>query len=622
MKKVFSIMLKVMVIIITLITASISKAGKVKAAQINEEYLYEKGSYANMLTYNGVEVLTTYVVYEKNGVEYPAYCISMDKPGVGEKGNYVVNTDNQLSDVNLWKIVRNGYPYMTPSQLGCANKEEAYTATKHAIYCYLASRSVESYGAIGEAGIRVKNAMNKILTYANETQKYSTEFRVYSNKQGFEIDKKDTRYMSQTFFMSAYYSLFDVKLSLEGNYPEGTKIVDYNNKEITGFTGSVSFKVIYPIQNAGQSGSFSVKAVATMNTYPVLYGKSYDSSLQDYVLTGDRLGDSETSVSLNYNKNNTQITINKKETGTNTPLEGVRFRILDSAKNPVYSELVTDKNGKTVIENMLPGKYYVEEMATKEGYVKYDQLITVDLELGQSMSITVNNSKENKNEYNSSTGEITVTQNVSHTIINENEVIINKNENESTTDVNTNNTNKNENKQETNTNININNENVNKNEQETNNNTNISNENINTNEQTTNNNTNISNENVNTNEQTTNNNTNISNENVNANEQTTNTNTNISNENVNTNEQTTNTNTNISNENINTNEQISNSNTNISNENINTNEQTTNNNINISNQNVNTNTQSTNTNTNITNQNTNTNIQNLNGIVKLPKTGM
>ena len=533
MKKVFSIILKVMVIVITLITASISKAGKVKAVQIKEEYLYSKGSYANMLTYNGIEILTTYVVYQKDGVEYPAYCISMDKPGVGEKGSYVVNTDNQIGDVNLWKVVINGYPYRSVSQLGCASQEEAYTATKHAIYCYLATRSVDSYGAIGEAGVRVKNAMNKILTSAKSTQKNSTEFRLYSDIEDFEIDNKDPRYMSQTFFMSAYYSLFDVKLSLEGNYPEGTKIVDYNNKEITEFTGDLSFKVIYPIQNAKQNGNFVVKAVATMDTFPVLYGKSYDRTLQDYVLTGDWLGDSETYVPLSYSKNNTQITISKKETGTNTPLEGVRFRILDSAKAPVYSELVTDQNGKIVIENMLPGKYYVEEMATKEGYVKYDQLIPVELELGQSMSITVNNSKENKKEYNSSTGEITVIQNVSHTVINEEKVIINKDDNESTTDIKISNTNKNENSQETNTNVNIDNENVNTNEQTTNTNTNIKNENVNINEKTTNTNINIENENVNTNEQTSNTNTNISNQNVNINTQTTNAN--IANQNSNTN---------------------------------------------------------------------------------------
>ena len=309
MKKIFLLTLKVILIMVTLVTASISKAGTVKAVQLNEEYLYEKGSYANMLMHNGIEVLTTYVVYNKDGVEYPAYCIDIGKPGVGENGSYAVDTSNQISDVGLWKIVRNGYPYITVSQLGCANKEEAYTATKHAIYCYLASRSVDEYEPIGEAGIRVKNAMNKIIKLADSTEKRSTEFEVYSNQDKFEKDSKDPKYMSKTFYMRAYYSLFDVKLSLEGDYPEGTKIVNYQNEEITEFTGGISFKVIYPIQNAKQSGSFGLRGVATMNTCPIIYGRAYDSSLQDYALTGDWLGDSECYISLNYKENNTQITI-------------------------------------------------------------------------------------------------------------------------------------------------------------------------------------------------------------------------------------------------------------------------------------------------------------------------
>ena len=54
----------------------------------------------------------------------------------------------------------------------------------------------------------------------------------------------------------------------------------------------------------------------------------------------------------------------------------------------------TDENGKIVIENLIPGEYYIKETKTIEGYKKYEQLIKVDAELNQEVTVTVNNSKE------------------------------------------------------------------------------------------------------------------------------------------------------------------------------------------------------------------------------------
>lgn len=58
---------------------------------------------------------------------------------------------NLITDVKLWRLVVNGYPYKTIGELGCANKEEAFTATKHAIYSYIHGNNPNDYTAIGEA---------------------------------------------------------------------------------------------------------------------------------------------------------------------------------------------------------------------------------------------------------------------------------------------------------------------------------------------------------------------------------------------------------------------------------------------------------------------------------------
>ena len=72
----------------------------------------------------------------------------------------------------------------------------------------------------------------------------------------------------------------------------------------------------------------------------------------------------------------------------------MEFQLLDKDKNIVYSDLKTDNNGKIVIENIIPGEYYLKEVKTIDGYMLYEQLINIKVGLNEELTITVNNSKE------------------------------------------------------------------------------------------------------------------------------------------------------------------------------------------------------------------------------------
>ena len=61
--------------------------------------------------------------------------------------------------------------------MGVANKEEAFTATKQAVYTYIHGNQLSDYEAIGDAGIRTLNALYKIVNDANN----SSEIQI-SNK--------------------------------------------------------------------------------------------------------------------------------------------------------------------------------------------------------------------------------------------------------------------------------------------------------------------------------------------------------------------------------------------------------------------------------------------------------
>lgn len=566
--KLLNKIIKVLLVIVMLFTASIGKAGtQVKAATlpVTNANLYSKGAYGNMLRYNGVEVLTTYVVYQKDGTEYPAYCIDPGIDGVGERGSYNVNVESLLNDVMLWRVIVNGYPYKSISQLGCNTKEEAYCATKQAVYSMIFGREASWYDTIGEQGVRVRNAMAQILSNARaSTQgKPSSNIEIIPKQSEWKIDTTWNNYISQTFEISAStaYSTYNVKL--EGDYPEEAKVVSENNQIKSTFSTGEKFKIAIPLKNLKQTGDFKVTVTTKLNTKPVFYGKAPSSDLQDYALTASSYEDASGIKSISYFKNETQIEVLKQDGESLKPISDVEFRILDSNKNPVYTNLITNEEGKIELTNLLPGKYYLEEVKAKEGYLKYEGQIEFDLELNQTLTIKVNNSLEKKTEYVSNTQDITVNQSKQEIVVKDNKEVSTKNENKVVVDT-------------------------------THNYENI-NDNINVQESTHNQSFNNQNSNINLDKLT--NNTNISNKN----------------ENINMNEQSQN--TNIQNVNVNTNKNVQNTNTNIQNENINTN-------VNTQNKNVNTNINTQNQNINISNQNNNTIISSLNGIVKLPKTGM
>ena len=90
--------------------------------------------------------------------------------GVTDGFSYSVSVNEAITDVNLWRIIINGYPYKSIQELGCNNKQEAFTATKQAIYCYIHGNNPNDYQAIGEAGQRTLNALNKILQDAKNSK--------------------------------------------------------------------------------------------------------------------------------------------------------------------------------------------------------------------------------------------------------------------------------------------------------------------------------------------------------------------------------------------------------------------------------------------------------------------
>ncbi|MBR3002832.1 MAG: Cys-Gln thioester bond-forming surface protein [Clostridia bacterium] len=426
LKKIKKYLIVISTTIMMLLLNFLGIANSVYAAELGTEANLQKvGDCGSLLQYKGITVITTYVAYKDGNNLYPAYCLNANIPGVGEMGSYTVSTNNFVTDVGLWRRVINGYPYKTLSELGCNTKEEAYTATKHAIYCYVQGNNPDNYSAIGEAGERTLNAMKKIISNAessNET-KMETSISINKNDLLFKLDNLDTKYVSKTYEVQSNADFKTYTISMEkvgnNNLPDGIKITNLQNKEQKTFNKGEKFKVLIPINTLKNDGEFKLNIKSEMNTKPVLYGKAPNSGLQDYAITTLKYENGSSSIQDNYTKNSTKIIVFKQEKGTKKPLEGVTFNLLNEKKEAIQAGLKTNKDGKIEINNLLPGKYYLQETATLDGYVRYDEDIEVNVDLNEDFKVTVNNSKEKQIEVEKSEKEVTVGKEAEHTQIQE-----------------------------------------------------------------------------------------------------------------------------------------------------------------------------------------------------------
>ena len=394
-KKLISI-ISIIIILMGLLPVSTKAVETVDTA-----YIYANKKTNGLLMWNGLRIHTHMAVYKKDGKEYPAYCMNRELPGVEIGKSQTVDINRLVNNVMVWRAIINGYPYKSISELGCNTEEEAYLATKQAVYCMLTNRDVNEYSAIGEEGERTLNALKTIVNNARNSNqtKVSSELTVNEEEKLWKIDKLDSNYISKVFTVTASAGMSDYIVNIKNLNIEGSKLVDENNKEKTKFTSSEKFKILIPIQEVKQDGNFTIDVSAKVATKPVLYGESRDSGLQSYALTGYTYEDGNGSKKIYYTQNETKIIITKTDDKTGKKLEGVKFNLLDENQNEIYTEITANKEGRAVIDNLLPGIYYIKETRTLEGYQLYSKLIKVELDLNEETTVNVINSEEEPEVY-------------------------------------------------------------------------------------------------------------------------------------------------------------------------------------------------------------------------------
>lgn len=345
--------------------------------EISEALIQDKGEVEWHLQYWNANkkvwsyVTTAYVAYTENGKEYPAYCLDRGSPGVGEYDSYTVDIDSVLDDVKVWRTVINGYPYKSPSELGVANKYEAFQATKQAVYCILydedpvskfrsAEQGADSHGAaIREAII---NMVNEGL-YGKQTP-YTAG--ISTSKVGNLT--KEGNYYTQEFRINCGVDTAEYSIVTTEGMPSGTIITNTSGTQKTTFNGKENFKIKIPASQMGSDINITFRLHAKAKTYPVFYGKTRISGTQNYAVTFDPLGDVSGIGTLNLKTNTGRIQVNKTDDETKQPIAGVTFQ-LSKKDGTIIGNATTNENGIATFSGLYQSDYILKEISTNTKYI-------------------------------------------------------------------------------------------------------------------------------------------------------------------------------------------------------------------------------------------------------------
>ena len=400
MKKRLVSMLLALVMVLGMLPVTALAASSEEEA-LGEVNIYNGEQKLSYLSINGRirELIYTYFNHvDANGrtKEIPAYCVNPNIYGVpqtvgpGENIKYIAKEKG--SDPKVMGIIASGYPTRGLSELKLENKYHAYYATKMALWCYLLPNWNINNLKVNPnlTGAELQRA-RAILAAAKDIYVRGTAWNKIYSPRVTAVPDRDTayavtvdgqQYKQQVFTIHSdtwvcNYAI-RVAFSDPASVPAGARIVDMNNKDITTITTSGTgdgyggkFKVLYPAAAvAGKTGSVQLSFTTDVYKYAVFYAVCAEQNkygkLQNYMCDTDPTVTMRLSAYSNFSDGekpeapDTGLKIIKLEKGTDTPLSGAIFEVVDP-DGATVGTFATGSDGTVTIPLTLAGSYTVYE---------------------------------------------------------------------------------------------------------------------------------------------------------------------------------------------------------------------------------------------------------------------
>lgn len=428
MKKRLIALLLVLVTVLGMLPATALAASSEEEA-LGEVNIYNGEQKLSYLSINGRirELIYTYFNHvDANGrtKEIPAYCVNPNTTGVpqtvapGESIKYIAKEKG--SDPKIMGIIANGYPTRGLSELKLENKYHAYYATKMALWCYLLPNWNINNLKVNPnlTGAELQRAQ-AILVAAKDIYVRGTSWSKVLSPRVTATADRDTayavtvdgqQYKQQVFTIHSDTWVCDyairVAFSDPASVPTGTRIVDMNNKDITTITTSGTgsgydgkFKVLYPASAVeGKTGSVQLSFTTNVYRYGVFYAVCAEQGkygqLQNYMCDTDPTVTMRLSTYSNYSDGgkkedpDTGLKIIKLEKGTDTPLGGAVFEVVDP-NGATVGTFATGSDGTVTVPLTLAGNYTVYERVAPLNHLLSDSPAqNIKVEYGKVAEIT------------------------------------------------------------------------------------------------------------------------------------------------------------------------------------------------------------------------------------------
>ena len=428
MKKRLVSMLLALVMVLGMLPATALAASSEEEA-LGEVNIYNGEQKLSYLSINGRirELIYTYFNYvDSNGrtKEIPAYCVNPNTKGVpqtvgpGESIKYIAKEKG--SDPKVMGIIANGYPTRGLSELKLENKYHAYYATKMALWCYLLPNwNINNLKVNPNLTGKELQRAQAILAAAKDIYVRGTAWnKVYSPRvtatpdrdTAYAVTVDGQQYKQQVFTIHSdtwvcNYAI-RVAFSDPASVPAGARIVDMDNKDITTITTSGTgdgyggkFKVLYPAAAvAGKTGSVQLSFTTDVYKYAVFYAVCAEQNkygqLQNYMCDTDPTVTMRLSAYSNFSDGekpeapDTGLKLIKLEKGTDTPLSGAIFEVVDP-DGATVGTFATGSDGTVTIPLTLAGNYTVyERVAPLDHLLSDTPAQNIKVEYGKVAEIT------------------------------------------------------------------------------------------------------------------------------------------------------------------------------------------------------------------------------------------
>lgn len=379
-------------LLICMIFSNISNVFAVNIGQsVDIVSLRECEQHINFRASNGNSgpVTADFVGYYENGQFYPAYCLEAYKTGASLNLSYAVSVDAVANNDAVYRVLLKGYPYTSWQDMGLESEDDAFVATKQAIYCVLDNRDVNRYTARDARGQKIVDKIKELANFGKtgSITPYQSIINVNAISEA-GVDNIDNKYISQTFVATSEISAKDIQIQLNTRQtPEGTKLVDVNNNEKNNFAEGEHFKIIVPRNKIMSELKIDFILRANVKSFPVFYSEAPNETLQDYALVADPFTLATTQKTMTYSPNgkieivkisNKDNELTGKKKGE--ALAGAKF-LLEGIDFEIRKEAVTGSDGKIIFDKLPIGRYRITEVEAPNYYLKTkDTIYEVEIE--------------------------------------------------------------------------------------------------------------------------------------------------------------------------------------------------------------------------------------------------